>query len=137
MPSYVLDNKVHEAVAMDGLPRITTDLGGTNTKHVVFLNDREFVESMLLSDWNKLPPKDPTDKEISDAITAKQMRLQKDSNDRIALRQYVISTAQGVVGVPFDQLSALQLRAVVGLLLHRIGALDTTGSIRPLDEWVK
>lgn len=137
MPSYVLDNKSYEAVAEDGIPRLVTDLGGTETQHVLFLNNRGFVESMLLSDWTLPIPTDPTDKEISDAITAKQMRLQKDSNDRIALRQHVISTAQGGVGVPFDQLSALQLRAVVGLLLHRIGALDTTGAIRPLDEWVK
>lgn len=53
-----------------------------------------------------------------------------------AARDLVLSTAQTAVGVRYDALTNIQLRALVGILLWREGALDGAGVVRPLARWV-
>lgn len=78
----------------------------------------------------------PTKTEIDAAIAAYDAREQQRQADTQALRQRVITTAQSAVGVAFDQLTNVQLRAVLGCLLHQRGVLDKDGKVRPLGEWL-
>ena len=46
-------------------------------------------------------------------------------------------TAQSAVGIKYDALSITQVRALYGFVLFKEGAIDTSGKIRPLKDWVK
>jgi hypothetical protein len=56
------------------------------------------------------------------------------SPDQQILRD-VRSLAQSAVGVPLADLTPPQVRSLLAVLLHRAGAVNSDGTIRPLSEW--
>jgi len=52
-----------------------------------------------------------------------------------ALRAQVIAIAQSAVGVSIANLTAVQVRALLAVLLWEEGALTDVGAVRPLGEW--
>jgi hypothetical protein len=129
----LLSQTLADAVARDGLPRVAT--ADDATQHVLFL-DAGVVRSMLASAWPPPPPSDPTPTEIAAAIAAKDAQAAQDTADASALRTRVRTLAQSAVGIQFDQLSGAQVRALIAILLHKQGAIDKNGAIRPLADWV-
>jgi hypothetical protein len=106
--------------------------------HVLYL-DGDTVRSLVAADWiaTRGPlPTDPTPDESAAAIKAREAQQQQDAADAQALRQKVLTLAQSAVGVPVDQLTAVQVRALIAVLLHKAGALDKTGAIKALDSWL-
>lgn len=79
----------------------------------------------------------PTDQAIAQAIQDWQVNQDQERQDTIALRQQIRQTAQSAVGVRVDLLTAAQVRALFAILLFREGALDRTGAVRPLAQWVR
>jgi hypothetical protein len=63
-----LDQRIADAVALDGLPRQA--IADDGSKHVLFL-DSETVRSLLAADWPPPLPSDPTPAEIAAAIAAR------------------------------------------------------------------
>ena len=59
------------------------------------------------------------------------------NRDRETLRSQVLTTAQTTVGLAIGSLTAVQVRSLLAILLHKEGALDKDGRIRPLGEWVR
>jgi hypothetical protein len=131
MPT-LLNYATHQAVARDGLPRVADYDDGS--QQVLFL-DGDTVRSMPAADWPPPLPTDPTPAEIAAAIAARQVAQQQAESDALALRQRVRTIAQSAVGVQVDQLTAIQVRALIAVLLHKAGALDKSGAIRALDTW--
>lgn len=128
----LLSHEIAQAVAHDGFPRqATADDGST---HVLFLDGRQ-VRSMLASDWPPPLPIDPTPAEIAAAKAARDAQAVQDKADAVALRTRVRALAQSSVGVQLDALTAPQVRALIAVLLHKQGAIDKSGAIRPLADW--
>lgn len=121
----LIDPTIATAVAQDhqsrqATYRVTYDDGTTGTVDQMLFWNGANVRSVPLTDWP----------------AAAQGEIQA-GVDADALRQRVRTVAQSAVGVQFDQLTAVQLRALVAILLWREGALDNTGAVRPLVDWVK
>lgn len=129
----LLPQSIADLVARDRLPRQAT--ADDQTQHVLYWDG--IVRSMLASDWPPPLPTDPTEAEVAAAILAREQAVQQAQQAATALRQRIIQTAQSAVGVQFDQLTNIQLRALVAILLWKNGAIDNTGVVRPLAEWVK
>lgn len=128
----LIPHTTYEAVARDGLPRqVTADDG---TTHVLYL-EAEAVRSMLAAVWPPPLPSEPTQAEIDAAIAARAAAEQQARADAMALRTRVRTLAQSAVGVQVDQLTAAQVRALIVVLLHKQGAIDRAGAIRPLNDW--
>lgn len=123
-----------DLVTRDGLPRVVTADDGS--QHVVYL-DGDVVRSVLASDWAGPLPTPPTQAEIDAAIAAREAQKRQEKEDAAALRQRVRNVAGSAVGQSFDTLTAAQVRSLLAVLLHRAGALDKSGVVRPLDEWAK
>jgi hypothetical protein len=123
---------IADAVARDGLPRQA--IADDDSRHVLYL-DSEMVRSMRASDWPLPLPADPTEAEIAAALSARQAADQQAAADAAALRTRVRQIAQGTVGVQIDQLTAIQVRALIAVLLHKASAIDASGAIKPLTEW--
>jgi len=131
-----LPQEIADLVAADGLPRVVTADDGS--QHVLYLANGVLpVRSVLASDWPPPLPADPTPEQSQAAIQARTTAAQQAEQDAAALRQRVLTVAQSAVGIAFDQLTAAQLRALFGVLLHKEGALDKDGKVRPLGEWVR
>ena len=133
----LLDPTIHEAVGRDGLPRVADYDDGS--RHVLYLDDgvvRSLTEAEWLAQRGALPS-EPTQAEIDAALLAREQERAQALADAQALRQRVRTLAQSAVGVQFDQLTSAQLRALFAILLHKEGALDKTGAVRPLSEWVR
>lgn len=113
----LIPQSIADLVAQDHQPRQATADDGS--QHMLFWNGQN-VRSVLLADWP----------------AAAQPELQE-AQDAAALRQRVRAVAQSAVGTQFDQLTASQLRALLAILLHKEGALDNTGAVRPLADWVR
>lgn len=128
----LLSESIARAVAQDGLPRQATADDGSI--HVLYL-EAGAVRSMLAQDWPPPLPADPTPAQITAAIAARSAQAQQDKDDAAALRTRVRTLAQSAVGVQLDQLTALQVRALIAMLLHKQGAIDKNGAIRPLNDW--
>jgi hypothetical protein len=128
-----LDQRIADAVALDGLPRQAVADDGS--KHVLFL-DSEAVRSLLAADWPPPLPSDPTPTEIAAAIAARVAKAQQDRADAAALRTRVLTLAQSAVGTQLDQLTAAQVRALVACVLYKAGAIDTAGIVRPIGSWL-
>lgn len=79
-----------------------------------------------------------TAQQITDgnAIVAAYNPSGEDSADD-TLRQRIRATAQSAVGIQFDQLTNVQLRALLAILLNKEQALNQDGSVRPLAKWAK
>ncbi len=129
----LLSQTIADAVARDGLPRVATADDGS--AHVLFL-EAGFVRSVLASDWPPPLPLDPTPEEIAAAITARAAAEQQATADALALRTRVRTLAQSAVGIQIDALSGPQVRALIAILIHKQGAIDASGAIRPLNDWV-
>jgi hypothetical protein len=129
----LLPQSAYEAVRVDGLPRVATADDGS--VHVLFLDGQQ-VRSMLASDWPPPLPTDPTPEQIAAAIAAREAAEQQRKLDAVALRQRVLTVAQGAVGKSIDTLTAGEVRALVACLLYRANAIDTAGVVQPLGIWL-
>jgi hypothetical protein len=139
--SYRLDKTIADAVERDGLPRQAIDQLGSGTIHVLYLeNGSPLAHSMLAADWlaqRGALPADPTQAEVDAAIAARAAAAVQAQADATALRQQVLGIAQGTVGMRIDAtFTAAQLKALLAILLWKAGALDRTGAIRPLADWI-
>lgn len=136
MPT-IRDTERHYAVERDGLPRVADYDDGS--QQVLYL-DGDLVRSMPTAEWLTMRgplPADPTPEQVQAALAARRAAEQQAAQDAAALRQLVRTKAQSAVGVAIDDLLVGQLRALVAILLHKEGALDKDGKIRPLSEWVR
>jgi len=129
----LLSYDIAQAVARDGLPRVAT--ADDNSQHVLFL-DGSAVRSMLAADWPPPLPTDPTEAEIAAAIAAREAAALQAIQDAAALRQKILTVAGSAVGQSIDTLTAGQVRALVACLLYKNGALDKSGIVQPLKEWL-
>lgn|SRR5262245_55240876 len=132
--ALILNPDIHDAVEGDGLPRVADYDDGV--QRVLFL-DGALVRSMLAADWPPPLPVEPTPEQIVQALAAREQARQRAETEATQLRQLVRTKAQSAVGVAIDDLMVGQLRALVAILLHKEGALDKDGKIRPLSEWVR
>ncbi len=133
----LLNYTIHQAVAHDGLPRVANYDDGS--QQVLYL-DGAIVRSMLATDWltTRGPlPTDPTSDQVAAAIAAREAARQQALTDAAALRQQILTIAQGAVGTRIDLLTAAQTRALFAASLWRDGAVKADLTIRPLSEWVK
>ncbi len=128
----LLPQAIADLVEADGLARVAVDNEGT--PQVLYL-ENETVRSVLASAWPPPLPADPTPAQIQAAIAARDAARQRVIIDAQALRQ-VITIAQSAVGIRVDLLTAVQVRALIAVLLRKNGALDRTGTVRPLDTWL-
>lgn len=130
----LLPQSTADLVALDGLPRqATADDGST---HVLFLNTSGIVQSMLASAWPPPLPNDPTPQQSTAARALIVAAQAQTVSDAAALRARVLTLAQSAVGVQIDALTAAQIRALVALLLYKQGAIDKTGAIVALANWL-
>lgn len=90
------------------------------------------------------PGPQPTPAALDAAWTAYQSERQQAAQaeatrlaDLSAARSLVLTTAAGAVGVRFDALTTTQLRSLLAIVLWQGGALDATGVVRPLAQWVR
>lgn len=137
MPLIVNGEALHDAILADGLPRFA--MADDNSLHVLYL-DGEKVRSMEASDWKATHgsiPNDPSDDEIKAAVAAREAARKAQQVALAAHRQRVLQAAQDIVGVSAGQLTAVQLREAVKLLLELAGALDSEEKVKPLDQWVR
>jgi len=129
----LLPQNIADAIKRDGLPRQATADDGS--QHVLFL-ENETVRSMLVADWPPPLPTDPTPEQIAAAIAARDAAEQQRRLDAVALRQRVLTVANGAVGKSIETLTAGEVRALVACLLYRASALDAAGIVQPLAEWL-
>jgi hypothetical protein len=134
--SYLLPKAIADAVAADGLPRVATDLNGSGTEHVLYL-ERGIVHSMLTNDWQGPLPTDPTQQQIAAALAAREAARVAALAAETTKRVQVLAIAQSAVGVQVEQLTLEQLRALYAITLWQAGALDAGLVVRPLGEWVR
>lgn len=104
--------------------------------HDYILRDDGDGKGPYISEWQLSQPK-PTSEQIVSAIAAFDNQQSQRGQEAQRLRQQVVTTAQSVVGFAVGSLSAAQVRALLAVLLHKEGALDKDGKVRPLVEWVK
>jgi hypothetical protein len=115
----LLPQSIADLVAQDGVARQAT--ANDNTVHMLF-RDGTLVRSCLIQDW-----------------PAEQLVLathEQERQDATALRAQVITIAQTAVGTRVDLLTAVQVRALIAVLLWKGGALDKSGVVQPLASWV-
>lgn len=130
----LLPQAIADLVALDGLPRQAT--ADDASVHVLFLGASSIVQSVLASVWPPPLPSDPTPQQSAAAralIVAAQTQA---VSDAAALRARVLTLAQSAVGVQIDALTAAQIRALVALLLYKQGAIDKTGAVVALANWL-
>lgn len=82
-----------------------------------------------------LPDPEPTPAELEAASAAFDAAKAQADTDAAQLRSQVISVANSAAGVLITNLTAVQVRALLAVLLWKNGALDRTGTVRPLVEW--
>lgn len=137
MPLIVNGEALHDAILTDGLPRFA--MADDNSLYVLYLDGGK-VRSMEASDWKATHgsiPNDPSDDEIRAAVAAREAARKAQQVAQAAHRARVLQAAQDIVGANAGQLTAVQLREAVKLLLELAGALETDETIRPLDQWVR
>lgn len=141
MMNYFLDEDKSDLVSRDGFPRVVRghDEMGAAAPHVQY-ESNGVVTSMLATDWmtqHGALPTDPTQAQIDAAVAARAAAQAQAQADAAALRQRVMSTLQTAVGVPFDNLSTPQLKAVVEALAWKAGALNNDTTVRPPADWLR
>lgn len=135
MPTLIDGLAISDAIYRDGLPRRAEDDEG-NT-HILYLNDSGIVQSKLIEDWTDAIPTNPTQQQIDDAIELMNQK-NKDKQDKLLLtRLRALSNARSSVGIRVDDLNTPQLKALLGLLLWKEGAIDSDGIVLPLEKWVR
>jgi hypothetical protein len=128
----LLPQAIADAVKRDGLPRQA--IADDDSVHVLYL-DGARLRSVLAADWPPPLPTEPTDAQIAAAVAAREAADLQAKTDAAALRTRVRTTAQSAVGVVITDLTAVQVRALLAVLLWKAGALDKDGKVRPLGEW--
>lgn len=136
MTSYRVPRAAYDMVARDGLPRLVADELDPAVLHVLYL-ERDTVRSMLSTEWSGPLPDTPTPQQSADAASAREAAEAQDRADAATLRARVLSVAQGAVGQQLDTLTAVQVRALMAILLWQAGGLTRSGAVRPLSEWVR
>lgn len=114
----VMANKVailHQRLEEAGIP-----IHGLNMKGIIHFKDEATTEQ----------------REAAAAIVA-AYRDEDETNAENALKSRIRTLAQSAVGVQIDALTNVQVRALVAILLWKAGAVDNTGTIRPLKDWVR
>ncbi len=81
--------------------------------------------------WDDETIKKPTLEELQTAWQA----IQQKESTRENLKNTIKNTVQGAVGQRIDQLSNDQIKALLVVLLWRIGAISDDAKIKPLSEW--
>lgn len=89
------------------------------------------ADDATVVEWHRPGPRPDFAQTLADYQAARD----QDAAAAAALRTRVRQIAQGAVGVQIDQLTALQTRALLAVVLHKAGAIDKNGAIRPLNEW--
>lgn len=89
-----------------------------------------------ITSWG-LPGAAPTPAQLQAASDAYDAAQAQEEQDAQALRTLVRNAAQSAVGVGLTNLTAAQVRALLAILLHKEGALDKDGKVRPLADWAK
>jgi hypothetical protein len=88
----------------------------------------------FIARWN-LPNPQPTPAELIAASDAYDLAKAQADADAGALRTQIVGVAQSAAGVLITNLSAVQVRALLAVLLWKAGALDKTGAVKGLSEW--
>lgn len=130
----LLTPEIHDAVALDGLPRAASYDDGS--RHVLYL-DGDVVRSMEASAWPGPLPTDPTPAESAAAIAAREAERGNKKAAAALKRQGMMTLAQSAVGVKIGALNTRQVEALLGLLLLNAGALDDGLLVKPVEEWAK
>jgi len=95
---------------------------------------RDVGNGAFIAVWN-LPQPQPAPASLQAASDAYEVAAALAASEAAALRTSVRTTAQSAVGVAITALTAAQVRALLAVLLHKNGALDKDGKVRPLADW--
>jgi hypothetical protein len=95
---------------------------------------RDDGDGPYIARWD-LPDPQPSEAQLAAAIIAYDLAEQQRQQEAVQLRQQVITLAQSAVGIRIDLLTAAQVRALLVALLHKGGALNNDGTVRPLGQW--
>ena len=60
-----------------------------------------------------------------------------EEQDAAQARQTLLAAAQSAVGVAVADLTTVQMRALLGVLLYVAGGLDKDTKVKPLAQWVR
>lgn len=89
-----------------------------------------------IGDWRDPHTTKPTEAELYAEWDLYQAEVARQTDDEIALHNRLTTLAASTAGLQADQLSAVQVRALLTLLLWRAGAIQADGTVRDLAEWV-
>lgn len=78
----------------------------------------------------------PDETAIRTAILAIPQQQEEQTQRVIARRRRLQQLAQSAVGKDVATITPAEVRAMLALLLARFGALDASGAVRPLGEWL-
>jgi hypothetical protein len=106
-----------QAQALDGLRGVNILGEGTTAQAVRF----------ILGDGSQ--------SEYDDCAAILAAHNPADKTGEEQLIDWLRTQASSAVGVLVTDLTAAQQRAVIGLVLYRLGAIDEEGRVRPLDLW--
>jgi len=56
---------------------------------------------------------------------------------RQEFRQRIVDIAQSAVGIALNDLTAVQIKALIAVMLYRMGGVSEDMEVKPLNEWVK
>jgi len=56
---------------------------------------------------------------------------------RQAFRQQIVDIAQSAVGIALNDLTAVQIKALIAVMLYRMGGVSGDMEVKPLNEWVR
>ena len=86
--------------------------------------------------WSLAAPQ-PTAADLQAASAAYDAAKAQADADASALRAQVVSVANSAAGVLITNLTAGQVRALLAVLLWKVGALNPDGTVKPLAAWVR
>jgi hypothetical protein len=115
LPDVYLPEDIYAAVAADGIPREATDIAGSGTKHMIFLNEIGAVESCPIADWSA--------REAALASRTAE-RQQKE-----ATRQTLHAALTPIQGKDKGQWSLPEVRDLLAILLDQAGLLGAGGGV--------
>lgn len=98
--------------------------------------DFELDDTGAITAWNVEAPQ-PTPAAIATQVQALVAAEAAQKADASALRTGILAQANTAVGVTYASVTAPMVKALVWILLWRIGALNKDLTVRPLADWVK
>jgi len=98
------------------------------------LRDDSNGNGPYIAAWN-LQGTQPTPAQLAAASDAYDAAEAQAASEAQALRTQVINAANSAVGIVITSLTAAQVRALLAVVLHKGGALDKDGKVRPLGQW--